>query len=199
MEFGAVLGDAVHNIRTAFDYTAVIISSPPYGSAKQTKVYFPTGKDRQAFVKELRAKMQGASRDAQLLVEALEPFSGGKNSSIRGLHDLDNGDKHRMIIPALSLLHMDEWGFNIDGKPFTLTGADFQPNADRSNFIAVVDCQGLDSEKLSCGEQFNPNFKIVFAEDHPLNGLPIIETLLSVCDVAKDFIHECEQRFKLAF
>jgi len=206
LEFGGVVGDAVHNIRAAFDYVAVVISCPPYGTGKRNKVHFPTGENWQEFIESRdgrfastgkriwKGKMHGAESDALRIVEELEPYYGGKYS-IRELHDLDGWDKHVLIVPTTSLLHVDELEFMIGDELFSLTGTDFQPNADGSNFTATIDCRGVDPEQFKRGDRFNASFTMVFGKGQPFDGQPIIPTLLNLCDVAKDFIKTCEAHF----
>ncbi len=207
MEFGTVLGDVVHNIRSAFDYIAVIISCKPYGSGNPNHIYFPTGEDRQMFIDArdgkrspngkviLPAKMRGARAGALRIVEELEPYGGGKNSAIRALHVLDIIDKHKLIVPAASILHVDELEFMLGDKSFSVVGTDFQANEDGTNFFATIDCNGLDSEKFKRGDKFDASFEIVFGKTHPLSCQSIIPTLSNLCDVAKGFIKTCETHF----
>ena len=72
MEFAATLGDAIHNIRSALDHAAVVLTTPPLGEGDMRKAHFPTGATLTDFLKAREDKMRGASPDALRMVEQLE-------------------------------------------------------------------------------------------------------------------------------
>lgn len=92
-----ILGDAIHNLRTALDLLACDVVRLNKQSAKG--VYFPFA-DSEAGLAEMivRKKFSRASEDAQRLLKTIQPYRGG-NELLRALHDLDVMDKHQLIIP----------------------------------------------------------------------------------------------------
>lgn len=95
-----ILGDAVHNLRTALDLAWYEISERfdlPLNKAK-----FPFRETRE----ELESAIKGAPEIIQtlrldkFLLDEIQPYSGG-NNSLWALHRLDIEDKHRLIIPVL--------------------------------------------------------------------------------------------------
>jgi hypothetical protein len=197
IEYGAVVGDAIHNIRAALDYAAIIITCPPFGTGDRKRAYFPVGATEPEFKKALAEKMKGATPHAQQLVSDLEPYAGGKHS-IQSLHALDILDKHKLILATSSQLHVDELGYRIGDNQFSLTETDFHPNADGSNFTSTIDCQGNDPEKFKLGDNFKASFTMVFDKDQPLTGEPIVDSLRTFCGVANGFIEKCEKSFHTA-
>jgi hypothetical protein len=98
-----IIGDVVHNLRSALDHLAcgLIIrkeGSQALGSLRD--VYFPITKDMATFEKKVK-DVNGilrAGNDVVDAVRALKPYGCG-NDGLATLHDLDNRDKHRLIIP----------------------------------------------------------------------------------------------------
>lgn len=96
---GIILGDAVHNLRSALDLMAteltVIAGQDP------NKAYFPFAKDLESLRKNQKFKAFAKSgADCAQLLETIAPYRGG-NWALRALHDLDVQDKHRSLIPSL--------------------------------------------------------------------------------------------------
>ena len=205
MEFAAVVGDTVHNLRSAFDHIAVALTAPPLGTGKAANAYFPTGVDEQAFIiardgmttskgKRIDGKMEGASADALRMVQELEPYNGGKHS-LRPLHDLDILDKHKLIVPAISRMTVEKLDVVIGEELFSLGVTDFKANEDGTNFIAVIDRVIGGPDKLDLKGDFHPTFEIVFKREQPLGGEPIVESLTKIADVCEGFIETCEAHF----
>lgn len=117
----------------------------------------------------------------------MEPYDEGRHH-IRALHNLDVIDKHKLIVPTAARLHVDELEVMFGNELFSLAGRDFQPNADGSNFVAIIDCPGVDPNQFKSRDKFNASFTIVFGKGYPLEGQPIIPTLSTLCNVAESFI-----------
>jgi hypothetical protein len=59
-QFAPIVGDAANDSRSAFDYIAVALTVPYRCTGTMAHVYFPTGKDRQGFIKARDGYMKGA-------------------------------------------------------------------------------------------------------------------------------------------
>jgi hypothetical protein len=189
--------------RSAFDYIAVALTVPPIGTDNLGDTYFPTGKDREAFIEardgippggrkgKWRGKMQGAPADALRMVEELEPYDGGKHS-IRALHDFDISDKYKLLIPAASRLRVNRLDVSFDGTTHSLGMTDFQPDTDGLTFTALFRAT---LHQLNMKGNFQPSFEIVFGKGQPLEGQPIVVTLFNITDVAERFVETCEAHF----
>lgn len=206
IEFSGALGDAIHNVRSAFDLIAVALTTRPLGNGKAGDAYFPTGKDRQQFIKardgysdpcgrRRKGKMQGAGADALRLVEELEPYDGGK-WSLRALHQLDIMDKHKLLIPTISRVNFARVNITIGDKILTLGSLDFQAQSDGRAFAAEIDIPpGTDDEHIKFDNYFNPTFAIVFSQTKALHGEAVVPTLFKFSDLAKSFIQRCKSTF----
>ena len=90
-QWGLILGDCVHNTRSALDALAYALVK--HGGGKPTRdTKFPIG-----MAKNNLAALKGASDQALTLVKRLKPHKGG-NGPLNCLNDMDVIDKHRLII-----------------------------------------------------------------------------------------------------
>lgn len=89
--FVTIIGEILHNMRSALDQLMCAIAVQHSGSSRGT--YFPLGKTQQIFESELSEKTKKMPSDARDLIRALKPYPGG-NDLLWALHDLNRGDKH---------------------------------------------------------------------------------------------------------
>jgi hypothetical protein len=91
-------GDVVHNLRTALDHLAhqlVLVGTPEGIPARQ--VEFPILDSKEDYEKRKAAKTHGMRADAIQAIDDLKPYKEG-NPALWRLRELDNIDKHRMIL-----------------------------------------------------------------------------------------------------
>jgi len=103
-EFGLMIGDCIHNLRTALDYA--------WGGAVQrfslTWLYddtiFPIRKTEKGLRETLnKGRIESAAPNLfKRIVVDIKPYAGGNDSLFR-LHGLDNQDKHSLLIPILNV------------------------------------------------------------------------------------------------
>jgi hypothetical protein len=195
IEFTGTMGDAIHNLRSALDLIAVVLTAPPFGSGNPSHAYFPTGEDRDKFIIARKKKMKRVSAEAWRMVEELESYSGGKNA-LRALHDLDVLDKHKLLIPVVSSLTITSMNITLGGERITLRGLNFQPDGSGRTFSAEIACpDGVSGEDFKSDDNLDATFTIVFGPSQPLQGKPIVPTLLQFSDLIKSFIKSCEAAF----
>lgn len=90
-----IVGDAVHNLRTALDLMATELAD-----SRAKGVYFPfagNSNDLDDMIKQKRFDRCGP--DAVALLKTFKPYNGG-NYALRALHDFDIQDKHKYLIPT---------------------------------------------------------------------------------------------------
>jgi hypothetical protein len=112
-EWGLVLGDIVHNYRSALDCIAWALveqgKRPPSTLTKkeQDGVYFPICDSRDWFNNTFRTKLPGVSKAEVAVVRSYQPYKTGKQ--LRHFHAfwvlsrLSNNDKHRAVQPVLAI------------------------------------------------------------------------------------------------
>jgi hypothetical protein len=106
---GLLLGDVVHNFRSALDHVAWALykrgTTPNLSPAREAKVYFPIYDDRVKFNRSLKRKLPGVTRADIAKVRACQPYHAPKR--LRRQHvlwvvdELSRLDKHRTIQPVL--------------------------------------------------------------------------------------------------
>jgi hypothetical protein len=96
----AIIGDAVHNLRSALDLLACDLVR--HNSGNVTGVYFPFANSAVEMEKAIKEKnMRRASPEAVKLLRSMKPYRGG-DADLRALHDLDIHDKHKGPIAIVS-------------------------------------------------------------------------------------------------
>lgn len=96
-EYGAIVGDVIHNLRSALDLMAVALVDLNGGNTRG--VYFPFSINEGELDDQIRLK--NFDRAGALAVKQLkefQPYKGG-NIALRAVHDLDIEDKHKQLIP----------------------------------------------------------------------------------------------------
>lgn len=93
--WSALMGDAIHNTRTALDHLAFALVSAAGGDTDNA--YFPITDEEGGWGRRARAALPGVSPEIRAQVRALKPWRNG-HPSLYLLHQLDIGDKHHLII-----------------------------------------------------------------------------------------------------
>jgi hypothetical protein len=95
-EVGAVLGDAVHNLRAALDLLASELAR--INGKSDRNVYFPFAASQAEFPEAIEKKnFHKAGQEAVALLHKIAPYRGG-NELLRAIHDLDIEDKHTALL-----------------------------------------------------------------------------------------------------
>lgn len=97
-----LLGDFVHNCRSALDHLATDLVLANHGGI--SGLYFPTGINQEKYHESLCGPIRKAGDQVVAKLKEAEIYRGGMGSSIRGLHELDIADKHKMLIPSVSTI-----------------------------------------------------------------------------------------------
>lgn len=99
-EIPFIIGDVVHNLRSALDLMMCDIARLRGKSASEIK--FPFAEDENSLRLKLeKGELKKLGADVRDALLDLAPYKGG-NIALRGLHDLDIMDKHKLVIPAVT-------------------------------------------------------------------------------------------------
>lgn len=116
---GVILGDAFNNFRASLDHLAWIIvkqKGTPLSLIKNRKkrekaregVKFPLAKSRKKFSRAMERSLPGIDPASPIgiVVARVQPYNSGTTAeALRGLRDLTNRDKHRLLISPFWHLH----------------------------------------------------------------------------------------------
>lgn len=117
-EWAILLGDALHNFRSAFD--ALAWGMAHFNDAQPTKpksIYFPICTSRKQWNDALKAWVRELPLELQNRLEIMQPYNytpAGLPSILRMLHDLDVQDKHKDFLTV----SVDMNGLGINGDVF---------------------------------------------------------------------------------
>jgi hypothetical protein len=170
IKFSSLIGDFVHNLRTALHLLVCDLVTINGKSAKE--VYFPfcaTAAELPCMIRD--RKIHRAGPDVVALIESIKPYSGG-NIALRAIHDLDVTDKHRALLPVLSGVSLPL------GKLF---GTNFPASA--GNWQSLIDHDGqmiigtADYLRIPLGTELPARFFLALDFGSGIGFRPLIEGL----------------------
>lgn len=166
----AVVGDFIHNLRTALDLLACdLVRMEGKGV---DNVYFPFAKNADDI--DLMIERRNFNRAAPEVVEhlrRLKPYVGG-NAALRGVHDLDVIDKHQALILTHGRIKIPY----SDGNPIIPSSSvQFAPlNKHNEPHTGILSSGHTRADKWPIGEGLPVNFDITFPQDVPFAAQPVI-------------------------
>jgi hypothetical protein len=111
-KWGLVVGDVLHNLRSALDHLAwqLVLAN---GKSPTSRTEFPIFKDDREFKDQARRKVGGMSKDARTAIESLQPYATRKDDPegepLWCVQELSIVDKHRLL--HLSEIHLTRGRF----------------------------------------------------------------------------------------
>lgn len=183
--FSLMIGDAVHNLRTALD--VLIFSMICHSSKRPETIQFPFSKGADSLKNVILSRQIKAAGDRVVkAIIDIRPYPGG-DDLLFGLHSLDIIDKHRLILTvgcvaqfSVPVLKRLEPSVPIDGNgnirfakpsgPIITINITFANRAERRAFRF--------SEKKT---EIQPAFQICFGEGQPFAFQPILAKLEELC------------------
>lgn len=91
-----IIGDAIHNLRSALDI--MICDIARLRNKSSDKLKFPFAADEEKLESYLKKDFPRLGEDVLDAIRALKPYKFG-NLALRGLHELDIDDKHEVVLP----------------------------------------------------------------------------------------------------
>lgn len=185
-EIAPIIGDAVHNARSALDLLACAAVEANKGSTNG--VYFPIIGERprpDCVGQALRnAHINRADKQAIDVFTRIESYSGGKHEALTSLHALDKADKHRLLLPVVGVGSIDE--------TLWIDGMNIWPGLDKDRFILEDGSELFRTDsavyKRKIGDELNATFQVVFGKGQPLYGEPVIPALTTLVEMAEGIV-----------
>jgi hypothetical protein len=135
-----MIGDAVHNIRSALDYLVYELAPPKVRRKRTTQ--FPIFLTQADFLGKSGAMIEGIAGDERKLIESVQPYRSDdpRTHPLAVLNRLSNRDKHRLLVPVVAAMDLSEvWvgSDNADGR-FTYLKASTVEDGERIvTFVAI--------------------------------------------------------------
>jgi hypothetical protein len=99
LELSLIIGDAIHNLRSALDLLACQLVKLNVGDNDCNHIYFPISESASKFIITLsNDKIKVLGKPALEILKQLQPYQDGKHHDLWVLHRLDIQDKHRLLI-----------------------------------------------------------------------------------------------------
>ena len=204
-KLSALLGDTIHNLRSALDHLAYQIVWVGIGKSPSSHVYFPIADDRAKYLEQRRRQLKGATPAAISTIDSLSPYKGG-NDELWQLHKLNNVDKHRVLITAGSAFrsvnigaHMSrEMHKHLASSPMGEKFAEMPPldlfirPADRMFPLKPGDELFIDGPDAEPNDKLEFRFEVAFGEQAVAFGVPIVETLTSLVMLVQGILPKFE-------
>jgi hypothetical protein len=188
-EFMCIVGDALHNLRTALDFVANDIEFANTGK-RSNNTKFPVRDTRDELVTAMNGGFihKAPKEIVDFIVDVIQPYETGDGKSIWALHALDIEDKHRLLIPHLQF----QWVRHIRYKDETGTEFEFPEWAATGEHIPKF---STGRKKVEVTDQGHATIGIVFAHGLPLSGKHIVPTLRNLAVFLYRTIDSIERRF----
>lgn len=194
-------GDVLNNLRSALDHLAGNLVDANGGNTAR-RIYFPISDSAQAYPATKARCIQGISQEANDAIDALHPYRGG-NDAFWKIQQLNNIDKHRMLITVGSAFHSVNLGaFFTESMGKDLAGRNDLPVEMRT--IPAIDLYMRPADRLcplKAGDELlivsadsEPNekidfrFDVAFGEPNIAEGDPILETLQQMTDLVDNVV-----------
>ena len=206
LRLSAILGDTIHNLRSALDHLAYQLVWVGTGKVPSSHVYFPIADDPAKYPEKRDRQLKGATPRTVAAIDDLKPYKGG-NENLWRLHKLDNVDKHRVVITAGSAFRSVNIGAHMSREMQKLLAS--SPNATQSSEMPSLDTFFRPADRLFPlkpgdelfidGPDAEPNeklqfrFEVAFGEEGIVFDEPIVETLSSMVTVMENIMPQFEQ------
>jgi hypothetical protein len=177
-EIGLIVGDAVHNLRSALDIMICDVAAL-FGDDSR-KARFPFAEEADALESVFRPEVKKLPADILAMIKALKPYKKGGDKKLRGLHDLDVLDKHQVIITTADRViidHSEVGKLTLLIRYRRLAGA---------KEVLTFPLDGIVNENPE------PMIQITFGYRHPFQGEPLLPTLVQLADLTKGIVQKFE-------
>lgn len=192
LEWSSIVGDVVHNARSALDTLAYSLVVAYHGAPTEKEavsIQFPLADAFEQFTDRGSKNVVLMSPGAQAAIERLQPYHRLDKSVkhwLSVLRDLSNVDKHRHLILTYATALNSSVDIEIDGAyAFTIAGGYVGPLVDGAILTAGKITGGL---ALDAKVDMHPRatVQIAFPDGWPAYGGNVRHTLKTTCDFIED-------------
>lgn len=181
-----IIGDAVHNLRSALDYLAADILRP-FGIDPELSS-FPIARNRQSL--EGKSHYREIKRHAPDLATIIADFIGARGGEFVGLNQLDRTDKHRLLITVHAIAN---FVIQVIADENDLSTARAGSYLLLANNMPVTPNSPAD---LHNKRYTDPTALICFGKGEPFESEPVIPTLHQLAQLVTGIVQTLETHFK---
>jgi hypothetical protein len=182
-ELLCIIGDAIHNLRTALDFAMNHMVRNP---TKFTK--FPVRDSRKELVDAINGGLKTyASEDiVKFIVDFVQPYPNGRGAVIWAIHGLDIEDKHGTLIAH------NELEFVSGMRGVDQRGTEFEIDTWLivSNRVATEKLRSHRNVEIT--DKGRPTLRIVFGQGMPMEGSEVLPTLTQFVNFVAQTVENIE-------
>ncbi len=185
------IGDSIHNLRASLDYMQWEICGRAHLRQDQ-HTRFAISESREKLVATVNGGPVKTSLPnlAAFIIDIIQPYQGGKGDPLHTLHRLDIADKHRLLVPVVSVVALngvnakDEKGFKLINCSFSVIGGPGQMSFIRS------------PQKIHIESYGKATFDVLFGEgEEVVRGQPVFPTLVQLSQFVSGIVDQLAQKF----
>jgi hypothetical protein len=208
-----MVGDAVHNLRSALDHLAFhLVSTFTNGNGPFKELYFPIAETFDKFNKSLiraskcksssGAVVQRLRQEAIEAIKRIEPYETGKGRILYHIHKLDIIDKHHMLVvvgamnpthtmsPSAIARYRKSLGISADEIGPQAEAAAFMTDSIRVKFPLKAGDELHRVLLTEVNENMYFTFEVAFGEPKIVEGKPVVVTLYQAAKSIREIIRE---------
>jgi hypothetical protein len=186
-----ILGDAIHNLRSALDLSACELVRLEGKNVKG--VYFPFADHEGGLPDRIeRRNFKRAGRRAVELVTALKPYGGG-NALLHVIHELDVTDKHTALLPVIGVASSPSAKIRFFGNkvPTPVPQIDSQVAADGQSLVVMPPV-----DELPLGTKLPLRWNLAFGQEAgKMNGYPLVPALHEFTKIVVEIVDLFSREF----
>lgn len=173
-EFPLIVGDAIHNMRSALDHLVWHLVEVGGGTPNKD-TFFPICVDpdgRHKFQSAIgKGEIKKIPKGADKVLLAAQPYVSG-NDTLRLIHDLDINDKHRLLITIATCY--EEWSIMLGGSvELRFDQYDVRP-LQAGDEIVNMPTSTFERESI---QNYKLRIDVAFGQSEVVQGKPIVPTL----------------------
>lgn len=187
-QLSCIVGDVVHNLRTALDHLACAAVEQGGGTVTR-RTQFPVNETQDAFHKAVfrGEQLKGAPSAFIAFVESLQPYHSAVPSEnlLHVIHRLDIRDKHRQLLVAAVLPARVQ--LDVHGPPGCITTLKFPtelpfPLAEGEELVRFSLALGFEIDRPPLSIALHQDVALV--EEPPIHSRPIVPAMYELVDFA---------------
>jgi hypothetical protein len=191
--FPLVLGDALHNLRTALDYAMNEIEAITTGR-RTNYTKFPIYETADGLKAAVNGgfKQKAPKQVIECIEDVIQPYRGGNGDALWCLHELDIRDKHQLLIPNMEFTDISGIRFKDD------RGTEHMVDSWRVIDLWIAEVPITGTDKVEITDQGSRTFFVTFSHGLPFGGAEIVPTLCNLAEFVRYVLAEVKHSFILS-